>query len=82
MLILQKPMVPKLLIIKFNHIPNYARLLVRQLWDRDQWVIPPVVAGPARPVSLIHHIQLLLLLHWLRFHPKMWQNRSGAWQQM
>ena len=26
----------KLLIIKFNHIPNYARLLVRRLWDRDQ----------------------------------------------
>ena len=26
----------KLLIIKFNHIPNYTRLLVRRLWDRDQ----------------------------------------------
>ena len=29
----------KLLIIKFNHIPNYARLLVRRLWDRDQWLL-------------------------------------------
>ena len=25
------------MVIKFNHTPDYARLLVRQLWDRDQW---------------------------------------------
>ena len=24
------------MVIKFNHIPNYARLLLRRLWDRDQ----------------------------------------------
>ena len=28
----------KRMVIKFNHIPNYARLLVRRLWDRDQWI--------------------------------------------
>ena len=26
----------KLLIIKFNHIPNYALLLARRLWEQDQ----------------------------------------------
>ena len=24
------------MVIKFNHTPDYARLLVRRLWDRDQ----------------------------------------------
>ena len=73
------------MVIKFNHIPNYARLLVRRLWYWDQWLLVfflrhrswaaemravAMIASPPNQTKLYQPQSLYPVKYYCNFNPK------------